>query len=59
MQISPDMLGYSTVPNTLPAASRVRKPPVIAAPTLQERKQELVRTAIWDAATDLFAEEGF
>ena len=47
------------MPNTLPAASRVRKPPVIAAPTLQERKQELVRTAIWDAATDLFAEEGF
>jgi AcrR family transcriptional regulator len=59
MQISPGMLGYSTVPNTLSAASRVRKPPVIAAPTLQERKQELVRTAIWDAATDLFAEEGF
>jgi AcrR family transcriptional regulator len=28
-------------------------------PTLQERKQQLVRTAIWDAATDLFAEKGY
>ena len=28
-------------------------------PTLQVRKQQLVREAIWDAATDLFAEKGF
>jgi AcrR family transcriptional regulator len=26
---------------------------------LQERKQELVRSAIWDAATDLFGEKGY
>ena len=31
----------------------------ISAPTLQERKQQLVRQAIWDAATDLFAEKGY
>jgi len=31
----------------------------MASPTLQERKQELVRSAIWDAATDLFAEKGY
>src|SRR5262245_5147159 len=29
------------------------------AVTLQVRKQQLVRDAIWDAATDLFAEKGF
>src|SRR5712692_1551350 len=28
-------------------------------PTLQARKQQLVRDAIWDAATDLFADKGF
>jgi AcrR family transcriptional regulator len=33
--------------------------PVTPITTLQARKQELVRTAIWDAATDLFAEKGF
>ncbi|HVW07472.1 MAG TPA: TetR/AcrR family transcriptional regulator [Bryobacteraceae bacterium] len=32
---------------------------VITGPTLQERKQQLVRQAIWDAATDLFAEKGY
>lgn len=30
-----------------------------AATTLQSRKQQLVRDAIWDAAIDLFAEKGF
>ena len=30
-----------------------------AVPTLQERKQQVVRDAIWDAATDLFTEKGF
>ena len=29
------------------------------SPTIQERKQQLVRDAIWDAAMDLFAEKGF
>lgn len=28
-------------------------------PTLQARKQQFVRDAIWDAATELFAEKGF
>jgi len=28
-------------------------------PSLHERKQQVVRDAIWDAATDLFAETGF
>jgi AcrR family transcriptional regulator len=31
----------------------------MASPSIQERKQELVRTAIWEAATDLFAEKGY
>lgn len=31
----------------------------IPAETLQARKQQLVRSAIWDAATDLFWEKGF
>lgn len=30
-----------------------------ALPTLQLRKQQFVRDAIWDAAIDLFAEKGF
>ena len=47
------------MPNTLSPAFSVRKHPEAVLPTLQERKQELVRSAIWDAATDLFAEKGF
>ena len=39
------------------ASSQV--PTEIASPTLQERKQQLVRDAIWRAATDLFAEKGY
>jgi AcrR family transcriptional regulator len=31
----------------------------VPAATLQERKQQLVRQAIWDAATDLFADKGY
>jgi AcrR family transcriptional regulator len=31
----------------------------ITSQSLQERKQQVVRDAIWDAATDLFAERGF
>ena len=34
-------------------------PSEIASPTLQERKQQVVRDAIWRAATDLFAEKGY
>jgi AcrR family transcriptional regulator len=30
-----------------------------AVPSLHERKQQAVRDAIWDGATDLFAEKGF
>ena len=37
------------VPNTV----------TIAMKTLQERKHEVVRSAIWDAATDLFVEKGY
>lgn len=33
--------------------------PVSTVPTLQARKQQLVRDAIWDAAIDLFAQKGF
>lgn len=33
--------------------------PEVGSLTLQERKQQLVRSAIWDAATDLFAEQGY
>lgn len=32
---------------------------IIPALTLQERKQQLVRQTIWDAATDLFSEKGY
>jgi AcrR family transcriptional regulator len=35
------------------------KSPVESAPTLQARKQQVVRDAIWDAATGLFADKGF
>jgi AcrR family transcriptional regulator len=35
------------------------KHPIAAVPTLQARKQQLVRDAIWDAAVDLFTEKGF
>jgi AcrR family transcriptional regulator len=33
--------------------------PISMAPTLQARKQQFVRDAIWDAAIDLFAQKGF
>jgi len=48
------------VPNTLRAQSYSEEDlPATAINTLQARKQELVRTAIWEAATDLFAEKGY
>ena len=34
-------------------------PTATMVPTLQARKQQLVRDAIWDAAIDLFAQKGF
>jgi len=34
-------------------------PPAREPLSLQERKHEVVRAAIWDAATDLFAEKGY
>jgi AcrR family transcriptional regulator len=40
-------------------SSKVRNRTASASPTLQERKQQVVRSAIWDAATDLFAEKGY
>jgi len=41
-----------------PATERSRRT-AETVPTLQERKQQVVRDAIWDAATDLFADKGF
>ena len=45
------------MPNPSPSTSR--KDPTTGIPTLQARKQQLVRDAIWDAAIDLFAQKGF
>jgi AcrR family transcriptional regulator len=42
------------MPGTLPAISAPEEPA-----TLQERKQQLVKDAIWEAATDLFDEKGY
>lgn len=54
------MLTSSLVLDTFPATSDNEEGhPKIASLTLQERKQELVRSAIWDAATDLFSEQGY
>jgi len=39
----------------MPVATSNSTPP----PSLQERKHLLVKSAIWDAATDLFAEKGY
>ena len=47
------------VPTKLASPLDEQGRPQSASPTLQERKQELVRTAIWEAATDLFAERGY
>src|ERR1700749_3155227 len=52
MQFSPNdvtMLAMLTMPSE----------PLAASLTLQERKQKLVRTTIWEAATDLFFEKGY
>ncbi len=46
-----------TVGSTAPRReTRLLRP---ARPTLQSRKQQFVRDAIWDAAIDLFSEKGF
>src|SRR5580692_930727 len=39
--------------------SRKRANQRAASPPLQQRKQQVVRAAIWDAATDLFFEKGY
>src|SRR4051794_41184615 len=46
----------STSPST---TAKRGKRDTITAPTLQARKQQLVRDAIWDAAIDLFSQKGF
>jgi AcrR family transcriptional regulator len=53
------MLTCSAVLNTPPETQIDDELPTTASLTLQERKQQLVRTAIWDAATDLFYEKGY
>jgi AcrR family transcriptional regulator len=40
-------------------ATRLTRPHRSTPTALQERKQEAVRSAIWDAATDLFGEKGY
>src|SRR5437868_9439910 len=40
-----------------PARSRTRTPAPV--PTLHDRKIDVVRSAIWDAAVDLFVSRGF
>jgi AcrR family transcriptional regulator len=47
------------VPHTSAAKRREDAPRESNLPTLQERKQEVVRSAIWDAAIDLFVEKGY
>jgi AcrR family transcriptional regulator len=47
------------VPKNLAAVPAKQTAPMTASAALQERKQQLVRTAIWDAATDLFVEKGY
>lgn len=44
---------------TLPAISPTQETREAIAPTLQARKQQVVRDAIWDAAIQLFTEKGF
>jgi len=47
------------MPNTRAARAHKRSSHRVASPTLHERKQQVVRTAIWDAATDLFFDKGY
>src|SRR6266851_630905 len=53
--------GFLTVLNSSPSvdAKHNAMHPIPVPPTLQARKQQIVRDAIWDAAIDLFAEKGF
>ena len=46
------------VPRSLQAIQKL-EPSAISAGTLQQRKQQFVRDAIWDAAIDLFDRKGF
>ena len=43
----------------MPIDAKPDLPPKAAPPSLQARKQELMRDAMWDAAIDLFAQKGF
>jgi AcrR family transcriptional regulator len=45
--------------SVLPPATEKSHRTAEAIPSLHERKQQVVRDAIWDAATDLFADKGF
>jgi AcrR family transcriptional regulator len=47
------------MPRTTSATPPESDSPERNSSTLQERKQQLVRSAIWDAAIDLFAEKGY
>jgi AcrR family transcriptional regulator len=42
-----------------PSAARASAPRPLVRTTLNERKQQFARDAIWDAAIDLFVERGF
>jgi AcrR family transcriptional regulator len=53
------MLACSAVRNPSPEPEIDSDRPAASSLTLQERKLQVVRTAIWDAATDLFAEKGY
>ena len=50
---------WAKVPHTSAARRREDAPRESNLPTLQERKQQVVRSAIWDAAIDLFVEKGY
>ena len=47
------------MPNTLRAIREKDDAEEAVIPSLQERKQQVVRDAIWHAATDLFSEQGY
>jgi AcrR family transcriptional regulator len=50
---------FYRVTRTPPQARQVEKAPKARQQSLQARKQQVVREAIWDAGIDLFAQKGF